>query len=465
MTEFIDRDREWNTLQQQYDSPHAAFVVIYGRRRVGKTRLITEFCREKRSIYFLATQENEEQNINAFRLTVAAELGNELLAQARLDRWEAVFDVIAAAAEEEERLILVLDEFQYLGKANPAFPSVLMKIWDEKLKNRNIMLILCGSLIRMMTSQVLNYGSPLYGRRTAQLRMGQIPFRYYHDFMPGRSEDELIQRYAVTGGVSKYIELFRDEDDIYQAIANNVLDSGSFLYAEPEFLLSQEIQEPGNYFSVLRAIAAGNHKLDRISSFLEIKQTNLSSYLKILTDLDLIEREVPVTENPQKSRRGLYKIKDNFFAFWFQFVYPYLGLLEAGRSSIVLDRIRNGFIQNHVSYVFENICRENIWELYADEYMITRVGRWWNNRQEIDVVALDESGDDILFGECKYSVQPKGMDVYYALRDKSAEVNWKNTNRKEHYAIFSRSGFTPELVEFQKKEEDLKLIPVGKERR
>ena len=185
MKKFINRTNELNMLKKQYMEDEAAFVVIYGRRRIGKSTLIQEFCRDKKCISFLATEENEMENRNTFKTKVANALDNTLLMSSNLDRWEPIFDCIAQYCETaEERLVVVLDEFQYLGKANPAFLSILMSIWDQKLKDKNIMLILCGSLINMMTTQVLSYDSPLYGRRTAQKKLQQIAFKHYHEFMP-----------------------------------------------------------------------------------------------------------------------------------------------------------------------------------------------------------------------------------------------------------------------------------------
>ncbi len=458
MKKLIDRKNEWNTLVHEYNRKDAAFVVVYGRRRVGKTTLVSHFLEGKRSISFLATQENETQNRNMFQQTVAETLQNELLKSVILERWEPIFDVIADAASKEERLVLFIDEFQYLGKANSSFPSILMRIWDEKLKNKNIMLIVCGSLIRMMTDQLLNYNSPLYGRRTAQIRMKQIPFEYYVEFMPERSKDELVQRYAVTGGVPKYIELFEDHENIYDAIETNILNPNAFLYAEPEFLLQNEVSEVGHYFSILKVIAAGNQKLDSMASALEEKKTSLSSYLKTLAELDIIEREVPITEeNPEKSKKGRYRIKDNFIKFWFQFVFPYRGMLEAGRTDYVLEKIQAHFIDNHVSYVYEDVCKEQIWQMNGERFNVNRVGRYWD-KHEIDALAYDSNGNDIVFGECKYSVNPKGMNILADLKEKATEVDWKRSNRNEFYVIFSRSGFTTELQKYAEEHHNIILV-------
>ena len=259
---FVDRIEELAALEEQFADHQAAMAVIYGRRRIGKTALITEFVRDKRALYFLATEESEEQNRAAFQKQVAAFTGDELLGQVSVDNWDVLFDRLTS---DGERLVVALDEFQYLGKANPAFPSVFQRIWDTMLSKRNVMVILCGSLISLMESQVLSYNSPLYGRRTAQVRMKQIPFRFYRDFFTKEiGRRELVELYSVTGGVPKYIESFRGVDDVYRGIEKSVLNSSSYLYDEPNFLLSKEVSEVGTYFSILKAVAAGNRKSGRV---------------------------------------------------------------------------------------------------------------------------------------------------------------------------------------------------------
>lgn len=455
---FIDRKEEMATLEAEYDRKGSAFVVVYGRRRIGKTTLINQFCHNKRAIYFLATEENETENRKAFKNLVANACNNELLADANLNTWEPIFKTIAESSRKE-RIILVLDEFQYLCKVNSAFASIMQKVWDEILQHENIMLILCGSLINMMTSQVLSYNSPLYGRRTAQIKLKQIDFAYYHEFDEDLSTEEQIQHYAVTGGVPKYIDLFTNNKNIYSAIRDNVLSTGSFLYAEPEFLLQKEVSEIGTYFSILKTIAAGNHKLSKIAAALGVNQTYLTSYLRNLIDLDVIKREVPITEeNPEKSKMGLYVIKDNFISFWFKFVYPDRSLIESGQLKYVEEKIERNFIDNHVSYVFEDICRERVWKLLSEGISFNRAGRWWGSRDvEIDVVAYDSMGSDIVFGECKYSKNQKGLEVLRALQDKAKHVKWKSDSRNEYYVIYSKKGFTDELIQYTKKHENVFL--------
>ncbi|AGA70628.1 putative ATPase (AAA+ superfamily) [Desulfitobacterium dichloroeliminans LMG P-21439] len=460
MKEFIDRHDELDFLDGEYTRDGSSLVVLYGRRRVGKTALLTKFMENKPSIYFLATQESETENRHAFKDTVADFLQNSLLKTAVINDWATLFNTLMEYLSKT-KLLIIIDEFQYLGKTNSAFPSVFQKIWDTSLMNKNIMIVLCGSLISMMESQTLAYSSPLYGRRTGQKKLKQIDFRYYNEFFKDKSKKELIERYAVTGGVPKYIEQFQGDSDIYTAIRKNVLNKASFLYEEPHFLLQNEVSEIGSYFSVIKAVAAGNQKLSKIAATLEVKQTGLSKYLRTLIDLDILERQVPITEDhPEKSKRGLYKIKDNFISFWFRFVYPNLSFLERDQVDIVMRKIRENFIDNHVAYVYEEVCLSELWHLNSKgqwPFYFNRAGRWWDNQTEIDLVAYDSKGTNMIFGECKYHEKPVDTDIFYALVKKSEAVTWKQSERKNWYVLFSINGFSEAMQILAKERADIVL--------
>lgn len=324
------------------------------------------------------------------------------------------------------------------------------------------MLILCGSLISLMQSQVLDYSSPLYGRRTGQIKLKQIPFKYYGEFFPNKTTEELIPFYAVTGGVPKYILSFQNDGDVFSAINNRVLTSQSYLYDEPTFLLQKEVSEVGSYFTLIKAIAMGNHKLADIASCVGVKQTSLTKYLRNLIDLDLVEREVPVTESaPEKSKSGLYKIVDNYIAFWFKFVYPYRAYLEKGETNYVLEKIKSGFKQNYVSFVYEDICREKIWDMAVEnrwDFEISKVGRYWDKEMELDIVALDQSGKNAVIGECKYSQAEKGLNVLHELQAKAQKLAKKCDITHTQLIIFSNGGFSQGLRDEAARNPDLLLV-------
>ena len=461
MQRFIDREQEMETLQTEYERRGSSLVVLYGRRRAGKTTLISEFIQDKPALFFLASEESEAQNRNVFKEKAAAFIDSVLLRDASVSTWDAIFAAILERAFDRKPII-VIDEFQYIGKSNQAFPSIFQRIWEEQLKDRSVMVILCGSLISMMESQTLAYSSPLYGRRTAQIRLGQIPFRYYGEFFPGSSRKEQIEMYAVTGGVPKYIEVFSQSRDIYRAIQQNILNRSGYLYDEPHFLLQQEVSEVGSYFSIIKAIAAGNHKLSAIASVLEIKATSLTKYLKTLIELDILEREVPVTEeNPEKSKRGLYRIKDNYIRFWFAFVYPNMSFIESGNSQIVMDKIRKGLVPGQTAFVYEDVCREKMWELNAEDmwpFHFSKIGRFWDSKTEIDIAALDPEGGNLILGECKYWKDPVDASVLYDLERKTEHVPWERQRRRVWYVLFSVSGFSEELHRLEEQRPDVLLI-------
>ena len=235
---FIGREQELNDLNREYQRD-GGFVVICGRRRVGKTTLIKEFIEEKTAFYFLATKEVESQSMKRFAGVIARTTKNPMLQKVKFSDWLDLFQVIADYKPEEKKIV-VIDEFPYLVKINPAFPSILQNAWDEILKDQNVMLILCGSLISMMNKHALSYRSPLYGRRTAQIRLAPLSFSTVLQNQE-LSFTDIVEQYAVTGGVPKYMEFFTGNDSLYSQIKSTVLSKNGFLYEEPNFLLMDEV--------------------------------------------------------------------------------------------------------------------------------------------------------------------------------------------------------------------------------
>jgi len=459
MKRFINRERELTALERQYAADGASFMVIYGRRRVGKTTLIREFIKNKPAFYFLAREENETVSMKRFAEELSYFTGQEYLRNASFERWQDLFDIFLKYDHEQKKL-LIIDELPYMAEVNPAFPSILQWVWDTWFQDSNVMLVLCGSLIHMMEKYALNYSSALYGRRTGQIKLKQIDFMFYDKFYEAMPYSDLVELYAVTGGIPRYIELFDSKKDIFHEINRLILSTDGILYEEPEFLLRREIEEVGSYFSIIKSIASGNRKQVKISSDIGIKQTSLPKYLKTLIDLDILEREVPVTEtNPEKSKTSLYQIKDNFLRFWFRFVYPERGRIELGQSDYVLERIKANFIDNHVAYIYEAVCCSELWRLaFAEKLQFNKLGRWWNSKEEIDIVALDSTGKDIVFAECKYRTKPTDTDVFFNLLGKKDQVLWNKEGRNEKFVLFSIGGFTDRLLRLAEERDDLLLV-------
>lgn len=463
---FIDRIAEYKTLEEQYNLNSSSFVVIYGRRRTGKTTLINKFLNDKgNGLYFLATEESEKTNLQNFRSLVADFTNNDLLAISEAD-WITVFKkIVESSSSKKSKTIIVIDEFQYIGKSNLSFMSIMQKAWDTVLKDANIMLIICGSIIVSMKRQALDYDSPLYGRRTAQIKMKQIRFQYYSQFFNSLSNRQLIERYAITGGVPKYIESLTNNKDIFKIIQTSIINTQSYLYEEPLFLLQSEVSEVGTYFSLIRAIAMGNRKLADIAQALRVVQSSLSKYLQVLIELDILERRVPATDqNPEKSKSGLYFIKDNYLSFWFKFVYPYRSFLERGETDYVIDKVKEGFIQNHVSYVFEDICRDSVIEICKQKqlgFLPSIVGSYWGKAcGETDIVAYTPGEETLIIGECKYSTSEKGLDVLHKMEEKSQILMALTKTRIVKYLIFSTGSFSKGLKDKERNSDSLFLISV-----
>lgn len=449
---FINRKREMSTLEKEYNRENS-FVVLYGRRRTGKTTLIKEFIKDKNSFYFFADKQNESLQINRFKNQLAEHFKDEFLKKIEINDWDTIFDYFISKIGDE-KFVLVIDEFQYLCLMNKGFSSIFQRIYDEKIADKNIMVILCGSLISMMYSEVLSYDSPLYGRRTAQIKLQPISFEYYKEFFDNKSKRELIEFYSITGGIPKYIlEFDRNKSPLWN-IENNIFNKDNFLYSEPKFLLQEEINDLSRYFSILNSIALGNTKLSSICSHLGLNSSSMTSYITKLIDLDILEKEVPVTENIENGKKGLYKIKDNYLKFWFSYVYPYQSYLEIENLSYPLEKIKNEF-NLWVSKIYEDLARETILNNSEIPFPIKKLGRWWNNNEEIDIVGLGDN--EIIFGECKWSNKKVGLSVLLSLKEKSKSVKWNNSSRKEYFILFSKEGFSDDLISLSKKDKTIIL--------
>jgi AAA+ ATPase superfamily predicted ATPase len=465
LNEFVDREQEMVLLEAEFAEKRASLVIVYGRRRLGKTRLLREFIKNKDALYFLAEETPETENQAGFGQMVEHWTGLRIKydpLNTSYTRWQDIFNVVLDYKPEVKKII-VIDEYQYLGMSNRGIPSVFQKIWDLTLSQSNIMLVLCGSLITMMKSQTLLYSAPLYGRQTASIRMKQIPFRYYEKFLNNAkiTRNELIKRYALTGGVPYYIDLFKTQKTMKEAVRNFLLSPNGRLYDEPAIILRREVDAVAFYFLILKIIAEGNCKLSAIAGRLGKRQSDITSYLATLIDLDILARETPITEeHPEKSHMGLYKIKDNFINFWFKYIFPNRSFIEGGSSEWVEEKINESFIDGCAAYVYEDICRESLSQkaLLPWNIHFSRVGRWWDKNTEIDIVALDDEGENALFCECKFRNRPTGLDVLTSLEEKARQVPWNKNTRHNYYALFSANGYNVALRKLATQRKDLALL-------
>lgn len=444
---FVDRDYELKGLEEKYSSEGSDLFIIYGRRRIGKTTLTKEFSREKPSFYFLCRRQDYSLEVERLKDQYAEE--QDVFLPETKDLTE-LFKEISGKLPEDEKFIFIIDEFPYWIEENNEVLSEMQYIWDEVLNGENIFMILTGSSIGMMEKEVLDYNSPLYGRRTGQLQVGEIPLENLNEFLPSYSHEDLIKTYGAIGAVPFYLKEFDPETDFYDNIKNTFFNKLNILYEEAEILLREELRKPNTYFNIIKSITDGATKLSEISSKSRISITNINKYLKSLDRLNIIYREYPVTEKP-KPRNFLYRLKDNYFRFWITYVYPNMSHIEID-PGVVIDAVKEDY-SHYMGQIFEEVCLKAV----NRDYGYSKIGRWWYKDSEIDIVALNEKDDRILFGECKWSKDKIDIGVLKTLERKSSQVRWRNESRKETFGLFSKSGFEKKILNEAEERDDIIL--------
>lgn len=444
---FVDRKSELSILEEEFKKTpeRASMTIVYGRRRIGKTELIKQFMSKKDHIYFLATLQSREDVVKAFSLRAAEFFADRAAASSPHTAWEGFFEYLAREIKSRKKpLVLIFDEFTYLVQQDRATPSIFQYYWDEHLKNLPVMLILCGSYVGMMEREVLAYRSPLYGRRTRELFITEIEPRYLKEFLPGYSAEELVQAHAILGGVPFHLKQFDSSKGVLENIKENFLQKDKALFNDALLLLREELKEPRNYLSILKAIAFGKTTPKEIADESHLDKPLVGKYLYVLKGMKLVKRVVPVTErNPERSKKGLYIIGDNYFNFWLRFVYPFLDYVEEGRVDELMQAIVMPNLNSFVGRAFEGLARRAMIELNKRKelpFSFERIGPWWHRGVEIDLVALNNRSREILFTEVKWT-DLGGRDVERLMRglEKKAErVGWRKRARKEHYGLVAK---------------------------
>ena len=448
---FYCRNNELRKMEKKYQDGAFECIVIYGRRRVGKTALINAFCKGKKSIYFSALDTTPRENLRALSKAI---YGYENSNTAMAPEYSSFDDALAKISQlaKEERVIFVIDEYPYLAKSEPSISSRLQHLIDHVWKDSNMYLILCGSSMSFMEYQVLGYESPLYGRRTAQFKIEALNYKETAVFNPELSVEDNALIYGITGGVPHYINKLAVKHNLDEAILENVLDAASYLYEEPGNLLKQELREPGVYNSIITAIAEGTSKMNEISTKTGMESGPCTKYIKVLMDLGILKRETPITE--KEGKKSVYMITDNLFRFWYRFVPQNITAITSGRIETIYERGIKRHFADYMGLVFEKMCRDYL--MYYAENMpieLRDIGQWWgtdnrNKKQvQIDIVGTPIEGKEYIIGSCKYKQEPVGVDEYELLKE-YADAFGKG--EKYHFYIFSKAGFTEHLMELQK---------------
>ncbi|MCX6698485.1 MAG: ATP-binding protein [Methanomicrobiales archaeon] len=437
MSVFINRTRELANLRERYESRKAEFIVLYGRRRVGKSELIDQFLSSHHGIRILAREESKSLQLRRLAADLCTYFKDPFLRKTGFADWDSVFEYLLQHAGE--RVVIAFDEFPYLVAGDSSLPSILQGYWDGQLKDTGVFLILSGSSISMMESITMAYGSPLFGRRTGQILLSPLRFIHALDYLQDLRKS--VEFYAVFGGTPAYIMAADPGKDIMSNIASKVLREDSFLFRDVEFVLRSELVEPRYYFSILFSLAQGNHSIGLIGNDTGLSKSVVNKYLSVLIDLHLVHRRIPVTESI-KSRKGLYYLSDNLFDFWFKFVNPYLDTLERGNTEIILEQYVKPQFPGYVGKHFEAMVMD-LFDLYNQHsvlpFVFTQIGSWWHQGEEIDIVVLREDEQKIMFCECKWQDDVNGERVFADLTSKASGVSWHNDRRLEFFCVVARS--------------------------
>ena len=462
---FIGREPELRFLQDKYEEKKAQLIVLYGRRRVGKTETLREFCKSKPHIFFSCTQSTDKVQLAKFSRQLLREDIPAKQYVSEFSDWEKAFGAILGLPYGDQKKLIVIDEFPYMCRGNRSIPSILQNLWDTELKDSNIMMILCGSAMSFIEKELLAEKNPLYGRATGIYKMNKMGFYDAARFFPDYPAKDKVLAYAVLGGIPHYLNQFNPEFSVAENIKRNILTKGSVLYSEVDFLLHQELRETPVYNSIIEAVALGNTKLNDISQKSFVEDTSKTSvYLKNLIELGIVEREFPVdagTKEKVNTNRGTYRLTDNFFRFWYAFGFANLSQLEDGDVDGVYQYLVEPALHEFASLAFEDVCKEFVRELQkknALPFRYAKMGRWTGKttvrdrnaegglrtaETEIDLLGVSRGAKEYLVGECKFRHSPFEYSEYL---DTVAKLTPLQDKAKFYYALFSESGFDDKIL-------------------
>jgi len=454
---FINRSAELQKLNDLWQEKSSQLVVIHGKRRVGKTELIKQFIKDGKGIYFLADKRTHKEQLLEFARVVGNYFNDEFVTNKGFDDWLEAFTYLKGKAKSQ-RFVVALDEYPYLIETDPATSSIFQKIWDEQIKSTNMYLILCGSSMSMMESELLSYKAPLYGRLTGQLLIESMNYIAAQKFFPNKNFLSFMSFYSITGGMPAYMEQFAKFSTATQAVEKLCWDKQGLYHNEVNTTLKQELRTPNNYFAILKAIAWGKTQTNKIASTTGLEPQLVNKYMDTLVRLQFVKREVPVTEDkPHKSRKGIYILTENFVRFWFQYIYAFNSDLEIGN----LSQVKKGFSQYaHIleAIVFEQVSREYLMHHQKNLFPFERFGRYWDTKVEIDGLGFNKKLKKIVFMEAKWSnmqMTDKELNKLYA---KAQQVTTFDNKYEKYFVLSSKSGFHKQLIERSKKNKNILLL-------
>jgi uncharacterized protein len=453
---FVGRTNELQTIDRLWNSGRSEFLILYGRRRVGKTSLLTHWIQQRhpRALYWVATPDSAFVHLRSFSQAVYSftRPGAALPETFAFGSWEQAFEELALFAERE-RIAVFIDEFTYLLETTPTIAGKLQILWDQRLKDSNLFLCLSGSHLGMMTREILAYRAPLYGRASAQMHLQPLPFGLTRKFFPGYSQVDRIAIYAIFGGIPAYWERIDQKRSITYNIKSQLLTPNNLMQAEPRLLLQDFVTDTNNYVGVLTAIANSARTPKEIATYTGLQNVHIPKYISVLSEAGFVERRVSVTAAPA-SRTGRHHIIDPYLRYYFRFLAHRQNQLAMGIQDQALAEITRHMIDFIGTHTWEELCRE--WTLRASAknvlpFLPDRVGSAWNSTVQIDVAGINSMEKTLLLGECKWTTTPVDPYVLYKLVEEKAhkivptEGNWRVS-----FLGFSRSGWTEAALQYQR---------------
>jgi AAA+ ATPase superfamily predicted ATPase len=451
MEQFVDRDIELKQLTDCYESETANFIVIYGRRRLGKSELVRQSIADRNdAVYYQAVESTAQNQLEQFIDIAITQFPS--LENIRRD-WEALLESLG-----EDDAIVVIDEFPFLIEEDESLPSRIQRVWDTQLQETGMTLILVGSSISVMEDTVLSGSAPLYGRRTATIDLPPLGVTDARRFFPEYGNETAIATWSIYGGTPYYLQTITPDQPLGTNVQQSILSERGLLYSEPEFLLRTELRQPNTYFSILRALAHGRRTPNEIAGMAGVESGSLSTYLQKLRRLRIVERHIPITESPTASKRGRYRIAAPLFRFWFRFVYGNQDQLRM-LGDVAYDELVAPELADYVSPLFERLCQRALPDLL--DRQIRDVGQWWFKEYELDVLGLSQEG--LVAGECKFTSQPVGGGILADLERTASEVRWSEEPAEGEtlYVFFSRSGYTSDFENTAETRDDIRLFELS----
>ena len=473
---FIGRKSELLFLQDKYNDKNGQLIVLYGRRRIGKTETLREFCKGKPHIFYSCTQSTDKVQLAKFSNQIFKENIPAKKYISEFSDWEAAFRSLSDLPYGDKKKLIIIDEFPYMCRGNKSIPSILQNLWDTELKDKNIMIVLCGSAMSFIEKDLLAEKNPLYGRATGVYKMSEMSFYDTIKFFPHYSDEDKVLVYSILGGIPHYLCQFNSDLSVAENIKKNILSKGSVLYSEVDFLLHQELRETPIYNAIIEAVALGSTKLNDISQKSLVEDTSKTSvYLKNLIELGIIKREFSVGSKDKEkanSNRGIYRLTDNFFKFWYTFGFTNFSQLEDGDVDGVFDYIISPALNEFASFAFEDICKEFVKVLQKKKalpFRYSQIGRWMGKttvrdnassdglreaETEIDLLGIGKDAKEYLVGECKYKKTPFNYSEYL---DMQAKLSALKASANFYYVLFSKSGFDKKVIAEANQDNKLQL--------